>query len=1276
MSKPRKRTVRRLKRTLGVSAIILALLIMAIPDFSKADTSYSATLNMGYSSETMLDGISLMNVRSKGTISGSGVENPATYILKLNSCGYDVNDLGIEVYSLDLQLQGLSVDAQGELGELVRNMNGGIASAASSVGLNMYQFYEAWDDLYYGKYLDKNITFGAGSFAFDFGVEFESTAEKPISPQISKVYARMGGTDLSESTSGNEFVFSIPALSVGSDGRFSVDVYVNPDPMDTLDLNIKCPVNAAQNDFWISYNSQGSPSGVSTLPIVTNASEIGTTSSVLAAELPAESYMLNLIGSGHPDPHSDRAELMTAFTMSITDGSMNSVDAFRSNFSKYYLNFCFPVTGMYYTDPISASNRDKIYVMRCVDQNWGSWEEVTYFDQMSYVVCPLEVAVNTNALAFFVVRGSSNLIPVDSRASEYPDYNNVLSAKFTEDHTDKVAAFTRNIYLRLSKGTMGSTEESIKSALDGRNLAAGEVSRTMVFSLGTFADEQGLTAVSPGNFWEGNIYDRKNISMTFGIPAKFDTSINNYTLYLYGIRGGSADQSSAVRLSPSKSGNISYVTMEYNPDNAYDEYMLYYFAKSSDITTADDDTGPYPSGQGYNPGGETAVLTDLSMPAAGNGTAYFRGKVKKTPSQNITFRIDEASEAEMKQAFGSAWIDNLKASNNLYCARLVLLRDGSEIMTSEYNAADFQNMEVDLTLPWTPSSLSMYTEGTSGSPEYINGVRVNGRVATFPVPHFSYFLAADPTSNPGGNATTGGTSSTAGTTGGGGGGGSQNTGNNKDEFKVIDVYNYSYGIGNGATGTLDKLESNGDSWILNLVDEKSSLSFPYRQGDTYYSETAELEDLDEKLWTILTADGGPVKTTKGTAYQSFYAEFIKNGTRVTLGERKITLDLPLPTDFNYKDGDTVKLYVLHTKDITDDNGLVTGGDFRYKEIPISKPTINKDTGIATVKITLEDSKGDFPYLNPYMLVYSKGSSSGNNSGEDEQHNIVVDTPDAARDERVPAGTTNAVDLWSLGEPTADIDPAETNASYRLLISQYTSPTKTTIGEAIKDNAKNEVSKYRYKKSRSKLKVYDIRLKKTVDGEVSYPKTPEELGNAKITITLPLHATLAKNSGNAVVYAMKGAALEKLATIDTVNSGDTVTFTTTHFSQYAILYNAGKASSNNGSTSNTGSSSDNGSTSSNNASTSNSASSNASTASSASSGASNGGTGSTSGSGTGGGNRAGGDASVDMPRTADATTYKAIFILILLAFGAFELISSLPSKMPGRVKVRDDDEGEE
>ena len=46
----------------------------------------------------------------------------------------------------------------------------------------------------------------------------------------------------------------------------------------------------------------------------------------------------------------------------------------------------------------------------------------------------------------------------------------------------------------------------------------------------------------------------------------------------------------------------------------------------------------------------------------------------------------------------------------------------------------------------------------------------------------------------------------------------------------------------------------------------------------------------------------------------------------------------------------------------------------------------------------------------------------------------------------------------------------------------------------------------------------------------------------------------------------------------------------------------------------------------------------------------------------------------MPRTADATTYKAIFILILLAFGAFELVSSMPAKRKARVR-RDDQEEE-
>ncbi len=455
-------------------------------------------------------------------------------------------------------------------------------------------------------------------------------------------------------------------------------------------------------------------------------------------------------------------------------------------------------------------------------------------------------------------------------------------------------------------------------------------------------------------------------------------------------------------------------------------------------------------------------------------------------------------------------------------------------------------------------------------------------------------------------------------------------------FDVNDSSCYSYDIGllhgTGAYGTLDPEPSDGD-WVLTVTNDANS--------------------------TLRTACEKYAGLSSGAAYQGFlFNSFTKDGTSVSFPEDTIlTLTMPLPDSL--RDAESVDVRKLaYGSDHT-----VYPEKVQVQIIPI--PDVKDPTNTRNyVQITIPAAK--FATATPYAMFATPTEK------ETDSSSIVMDTPKDSEAEEVPPDTNreDAIDqIWGVGTPKAEPEGLEA-ADYRMLITSYNQPSAQQLYKKIVQQAGTT----KYNKSKSTIYVYDIRLKKTMNDEITYPETPEELGYGSVKITLPVADNLVEDSktqrGTVAVYALKdNSGLEVI--LAPTSASTSVTFTASHFSQYAVLYTKGDkkesspdggGSSSNNSTSRAASASTTGSSSGGSAST---ATGSASTATGASSNATTG----SSGTG-GGGNQASGDQSYSgtgRANTADATTYKALFILILLAFGAFELVSSLPAKRKAKAK---------
>ncbi len=440
-------------------------------------------------------------------------------------------------------------------------------------------------------------------------------------------------------------------------------------------------------------------------------------------------------------------------------------------------------------------------------------------------------------------------------------------------------------------------------------------------------------------------------------------------------------------------------------------------------------------------------------------------------------------------------------------------------------------------------------------------------------------------------------------------------------FTVNDSPSYAFKIGlvdgAGASGLLFPAPTEGH-WVLTVADNPAAQLRQICQEEVGLSSDAPYQGF---AFSSLAKDLLPQSFPSGTTLLLTLPlpDSLNNATSIDV--RKLT------SGHAHK----VQAQIIPTKDVTD-------------------ATNNRNY----VQIVIPNDK--FELGVPYIMFETPDESDPG-----QELTIEVDTPrDTEPEEEVPVGTSVDVsEIWGLGTPTAQANSLEI-ADYRLLITRYTEPAKQQIYNKIVEQA----AATGYKKAKSTIRVYDIRLKKTKDGVITYPETEQELDYGTVSITLPIQENLMENGGTIGVYTLRnGSVLEVLR--KPAGSGSTVTFETSHFSQYALLYTKGtppKPDPGSSKSSTSSSSSSRASTSSSSSSSASSATGSSSTATGASSSSNTGGS---STGGGGGGNRAGGDSTVDMPRTGDATTYKAIIIMILLAFGAFELISSIPAKKQQR-----------
>lgn len=1296
MSKPKRRTMRRLKRTLGITALILALLIAMIPDFGEAAQ------------------------KNNGTLLYDIVVEPSAQIVDHTACNGQAGTLEADVDGFSA-----TVDTSKQLSNEYRIKVSSFSTGNEEVPAWFYNTghkYEYNFDVYnmdgvtYQQWLDLHTVSNVGptdadieaeknslynisiNGSYDYTVTFtfkdyctDSTSYYPsvyyryndggvLKWKFAELSAgQSGGASLSTGAGYKDLQFQ--AKLAGVDCSAAVIVYINHLPSTgTSDWSVYENLHIQDTDphyltdtgdplskiFFANQNPGGEPyraesmrmlgtlstgNGLKGMYLPGRETYIRTdrtpyTGITTARQLGIEEYGTNVKGPGGTGGYygDQKVNLIDVFDTSIVDGSGNVLDAAGG---KYGLNdhemwIAIPLDGSGFTgsntfssyQPINKS-ADAIRILYKLEDDADGWwydYQGPMYNGNSYtawngnfVAVNFTFKPNVSKVAVLIDRAGAVCQVTDTRGDAYQTIVDSYVPRRTDD-----ADWDRNYYVTVQdipegdefNGHVNDTGLKNDDVWHYNNDAWAhdvEVIRVTT-SVNPYTDQ----AYSDATFPEYNL--------TLGLH---DAVSWNYTSAVYAIYHKNKTTHAWEKMT-----GLSKVT-ETNPNSVkmavndgYEElYVVYYerLKNEGSAGTLEDAIDKRDSGRKADNGW---------MPNNEGVDATYKGTITGTDSAYLVV-TDQAEDSSLLKMYYSSELDSRisgftdgKAYYNIFIGRPdSTAPTGYADISKQITISNKIKIELSLPSKWTVTST-----------DNVKLVRVHDNGDGTRTVNWDYdkTLIAE-----------------------------NRIGFEASEFSEYAVF-YHEGDSPEYTGRLTVDVTN-----CFLIEEN------------YDTEATSTDPLDTKSWRLTLTDPGrndatvqlmerkiaeSVATNDGTIYYPFYSKLEEStdGTvwyeKDDIGGDTITVYVPIPEKSGYATAKSFSVTVWG----------YNASNTRVQNMKASAVFSHNGTKYITFRIDNDALRN----LNPYALVYtpsgdspSPGPSPEPTPSGDEFEFDTYDPADEEESAALPAGTTPAVDLSALGrdkwKATTTI-PIEENMELKLLVSQYSDPNNTQLGQLIiKENGITA-----YENGKSSLRVYDLKLKKTINAgksseRVSWPSTPTDLGKKTVTITLPYQANLSNPNGTVSVWSVdKSGSLENLLAATTATTGGVATFTVKHFSQYAILYNPGTASPSGGSTSSSSASSTASGSASSSASTGsssgNSGTSASNTGATIRSGAS---TNASTGTGAGGGgyNRASGDGRVDMPRTADATTYKAIFILILLAFGAFELISSLPAKKKVQAK---------
>lgn len=341
--------------------------------------------------------------------------------------------------------------------------------------------------------------------------------------------------------------------------------------------------------------------------------------------------------------------------------------------------------------------------------------------------------------------------------------------------------------------------------------------------------------------------------------------------------------------------------------------------------------------------------------------------------------------------------------------------------------------------------------------------------------------------------------------------------------------------------------------------------------------------------------------------------------------------------------------------------IEANGTYRYTDLSAFTMTMTdaesggnpvSDFGICTITMVLPDDM-DTAHGRVYLLGVNADGTL--NAGTGAVLNTAAGTSYLTFEAAVmteyailyDAADQYPVTVTGSREDALTITASVTNggsSAWVLEINQIEDPENTAFYLLIQDT--EQLNGY------SKALFYDIALRDTAGNAV------DDFGTCTITLELPEEmdpdtgsfriVTTQENNGNVLDRSIDPVIRKE-------NGKSYLVFTTTHFTPYAALYTASADTGSETSAGQTGSSTASpvivtpGNTLPSPGTTSNTAASGSSAATGASA--------SSSGSGGGSSTSTASSGTADMPKTADMTTYRNVFVMILLVFGALMLVSS-------------------
>ncbi|MCR5675299.1 MAG: hypothetical protein K6G16_06255 [Lachnospiraceae bacterium] len=1301
MSKPKRRTMRRLKRTLGVTAIILAMLIAMIPDIGHAEPSVTASMEIvwgsGVSKQTNTAVTDLAIAVANSVVvnaSGQGRANDHYRLIVYNSAdktsttGYQ-SGYETEIFEYSYKIERVTHDAY---------------TAAETVyneGVSGGTIIESPGDYDIFAHATKDPIQSAELFSFGLNYTYSLDTYYDYYSSVYFNNSLISSVQTSSYRSNNVYMTTGMSNITGAQANegFSVLVYLNRNPVNKISAVNDMRGYKTATTYQVSDPVAGSAAPTAATELTFD--NVDYDNGIKSMSIPSQNYTLRVSANslsksdfvGYAsaatqastsisklDNYSeDRIDVIDAISLRVVfpDGSDVGYTDFYSNFNDFAVSFSFPTTNTgspYSYRAASTDNGDSYRVAYCLNGTWYdgvpfSGTRGSYDNRQQTITMTLNGLVSD--VVIYIARGDANLYPVDRR-SDIAGADSVLYAELNGTTTGGVAVteddLLSDVYLIVDNATPSA---GIQSVIDG--YYASEPLR----SHPTYNKDDKLITVnyksnSAGTVSAANIFEDGDswsstrdyeATICAALPAEWNPVDTNYAaVYVYGYNTttdswealwDTATRTSAYCYTETVTG-LQMVQFTHTSKHSENVILIYEAppeAGSGSFTGYDArvDRGTWVDGSTSN----SVVPTASTIPT---GTYYLVLSDEGTPGNTTIYRsLDSYPDIT----------DNYKRNSKYYRMKITRNNYTTQISSSTYS--DFGTVNVQFALPTAlvggnANSIKLLTynplRGDAlldeyGSSEYT----VQNGYIQFRPKHFTGELecALFYNSNSGS-----GSSSTASTA---------SSGSTSRNLLGLDDRDCALITAVGAASTPTELE--GQQWDLVIRDSDRSgalRTYLSSKGGVYADPTMEIYPYDMKLY--------------------YKGQRINEVSEDDYANTEITVVIPFPEDMQsrYQNGDSVEFYEM----IRSNNNwrLVSTGS----SSAVNKPVYSIDASAKTITLKTRD----LIYNTPYAIVHFPKEEPYENEFEAIAWPTAVEMPDS--------NLTSSVDFMQLEVGLPD---AYTNIpgydDWKLMISQYApdSVAETTlIASKLKDPQAESTTGYRptststtavsstatstttttttttTSQGKSIIKVYNLQVWEYDSTQRQYVQQVSndvfDKSNGKgIEITLPLNGALIGNKGTAQIWTINSElndALEPLTGKIPISSAiQETTFRTYHFSQYAILYTPAEVvtttteSSNNNNSSKSGTSGSTANAS--NTSTNN----NTGSANSATSGSTNN-SGTGSNSTGGGGNRAGGDNSVDMPRTADATTYKAIFILILLAFGAFELISSMPAKKKATVRA--------